>query len=91
MTDTASQQALRRAQYLTGLMWHIGSFAVLNAFFWLLDLMIGASGLQWAYWITLFWGVALAFHIVAYLIDGRGVQERKMRQYLAEEQRRTAG
>lgn len=91
MTDTANQQARRRANYLTGLMWHIGAFAVLNAFFWLLDLMIGTSGLQWAYWITLFWGLALAFHIVAYLIDGRGVQDRKTQQYLAEERRRTAG
>jgi hypothetical protein len=91
MTDTATQQARRRAQYLTGLMWHLGAFVVLNAFFWLLDLMTGVSGLQWAYWITLFWGLALAFHIVAYLIDGRAVRERKTRQYLAQEQRRTAG
>lgn len=91
MTDTALQQARRRAQYLTGLLWHVGAFVVLNAFFWILDLIVGAPGLQWAYWITLFWGLALAFHLVAYLVDGRGVQDRKTRQYLAEEQDHGSG
>ena len=87
MSATSAQRAHRRARYLTGLYWHVGAFVVLNAFFWILDLLIGASGIQWAYWITLFWGLALAFHTVAYLIDGRQVEQRKVRQYLGEDQR----
>jgi hypothetical protein len=49
----------------------VGAFLIINAFFWILDLIIGQSGLQWAYWITLFWGFALAFHVLAYFVVGR--------------------
>lgn len=86
---TPAQRAHRRAEYLAGLWWHVGTFVVMNAFFWILDLLVGASGVQWAYWITLFWGLALAFHVVAYLVDGRRLAERKAQQYLAEEQGET--
>ncbi len=87
MTQTPGEQARRRARYLTGLMWHAGAFLIINAFFWVLDLGVGQSGLQWAYWITLFWGFALAFHTLAYIIDGRQVEERKTEQYLTDRQR----
>jgi hypothetical protein len=85
MTTTPVERARHRARYLSALLWHAGAFVVLNAFFWILDLLLGASGIQWAHWITLFWGLALAFHGLAYLIDGRHLEERKTRQYLAEE------
>jgi uncharacterized membrane protein YhaH (DUF805 family) len=76
MSITPEEQA-RRARYLTGLLWHLGTFLIINAFFWVLDLVVGQAGLQWAYWITLFWGLALAFHVLAWLVTGRrsdGVQ-----------------
>jgi hypothetical protein len=57
--------------YLTGLQWHAGAFVILNVFFLTLDLALGQPGAQWAYWITGFWGLALAFHVLAYLVDGR--------------------
>jgi hypothetical protein len=85
-TETAEATARRRARYLTGLLWHIGAFTIINGFFWLLDALLGADGLQWAYWITLFWGFALAFHAVAWFIDGRNLEQRKTRQYLDDEQ-----
>jgi hypothetical protein len=37
------------------------------------------------------WGFALAFHGLAYLVQGRQLEERKTRQYLEEERRRDAG
>jgi hypothetical protein len=77
----APDAAQRRAEYLTALSWHIGVFIIINGFFWGLDLIVGEPGLQWAYWITLFWGFALAFHVLAYLIDGRGLTERKAAEY----------
>jgi hypothetical protein len=40
--------------------------------------------LQWAYWITAFWGLALAFHVLAYLIDGRQVERRWAERYSRE-------
>jgi hypothetical protein len=61
-----------------------------RAAFWVLDLGLGQNGLQWAFWITGVWGFALAFHALAYFIDGRGVEERKYGQYLEESRRREA-
>jgi hypothetical protein len=90
MTSTQEDRALARAKYLTGLMWHIGVFVVINAFLWTLDLVAGQSGIQWAFWITLFWGFGLAFHVVAYLIDGRQFEERAAERYLKEQQEHSA-
>lgn len=87
MTETATPEvrAQQRAKYLTGLLWHIGTFIIINGFFWILDLTVGAEGLQWSFWITLLWGFALAFHALAYFIQGRNLEARKARQYLEEE------
>jgi hypothetical protein len=67
-------------------LWHAGVFLIVNGFFWVLDLGVGEGGFNWALWITGIWGLALAFHVLAYLVDGRQIEERKTRQYLAEEQ-----
>jgi hypothetical protein len=88
-TQTLETRARRRAKYLTGLLWHVGAFVVLNAFFWILDLATG-GGVTWAYWLTGAWALALAFHALAWLIDGRGVEDRKTEQYLEEDRRRAA-
>lgn len=86
MTDkqplTEELLAQRRAKYLTDLLWHVGAFSIVNAFFWLLDVFTGADGVQWAYWITLFWGFALLFHALAWMIDGRQLQRRRAEHYL---------
>jgi len=76
-----SDLAARRAKSFTDLAWHIGAFVILNAMFWALDLFVGQSGAQWAYWISAFWGLALAFHVLAYLIDGRQVERRRAERY----------
>lgn len=67
-------------------MWHIGTFLVINAFFWLLDIVTGADGVQWAYWITIFCGLAMAFHVVTYVVGGSGLEERKHQKSLVDEQ-----
>jgi hypothetical protein len=82
--NETTENAERRATYLTGLLWHIGVFLIINGFFWAIDLALGEEGVQWAMWITAIWSFALAFHVLAYLIDGRQVRERKTRQYLDE-------
>ncbi len=81
---TPEELARRRAQYLTGLMWHAGAFLIINAFFWILDLWTGAAGINWSFWITALWGFALAFHALAWFVEGRQVEERKTRQYIEE-------
>ena len=81
---SAEDQARRRARALVDLLWHVGAFVIINAGFWLLDLTTGQPGLQWAYWITGFWGFALAFHALTYLIEGRQLEARKAAEYLDE-------
>ena len=87
MLDTENRppevRARQRAKYLTGLLRHAGTFVIINAFFWLLD-GLGAGGINWSPWITLFWGLALAFHALAYWIDGRQIEDRKTREYTDE-------
>jgi hypothetical protein len=86
-TQTPEARALGRARYLTGLLWHLGAFVIINGFFWLIDATLGAEGIQWAYWITGVWGFALAFHVLAYLVAGRQVESRRAERYLAEQDR----
>lgn len=81
---TSEERARERATYLTGLLWHAGTFLIINAFFWTMDAW-GSGGVNWSPWITLFWGMALAFHALAWFIDGRQIEDRKTKQYLEEE------
>lgn len=89
MNDDNDAEALRsaraRAKSLADLLWHIGAFVIVNAFLWLMDLTLGDGGADWAYWITVFWGLALAFHVLAYLIGGRQLVERKTQEYLDDD------
>lgn len=82
-TSTHEERARKHAEAYSALMWHVGAFIVINAFFWVLDLVDGPAGLQWAHWITILWGVPLGFHLVAYLVGG--AKERKYRELLAED------
>lgn len=84
-SPTIETRAQQRAKHLSSLLWHVGAFVIINAFFWILDLATAAGGLDWAHWITVFWGFALAFHALAYLIDGSRLETRKAREYLEEE------
>ena len=85
---SAEERARERARAFTDLMWHAGAFVIINAMIWMLDLITGASGVQWAYWVTIFWGIGLAFHVLTYLIEDSGASERKYEEFLSEEQRR---
>lgn len=87
---TSEMRARERAKYLSGLLWHVGAFIIINAFLWILDTGLGDGTLDGAYWITLFWGFALAFHALAYFVAGRQVEERKTQEYLEDERRRQA-
>ena len=83
-STTRHEAARRQAKYLSGLMWHVGTFLIINTFFWVLDIW-GGQGVNWSIWITAAWGLALAFHALAYLVDGRGLEDRKTQEYLADE------
>jgi hypothetical protein len=84
-TMSPEARAARRSGALTGVLWHLATFLIINGFLWFIDLMEG--GLEWAYWVTVTWGIALAFHLAWYAITERGVgkyessidQERRLR------------
>ena len=78
---TAEALARRRARYLTGLAWHAGAYVILSACFAGLDLL-GDRMFGWSIWIMAVWGLALAFHGLAYLVDGTGLEARRTRAYL---------
>lgn len=56
--------AAPRRSELSGLIWHAGVFAVVNAFIWFQDIVLG-EGL-YAYWVTIPWGIGLAIHGLIY-------------------------
>lgn len=45
------------------LTWHIVAFVVVNAFIWFQDIAIG-GGVDYAYWITIPWGIGVTIHAV---------------------------
>lgn len=75
----------RRIGHLSELVWHAGVFVVINAVFWLTDLALGRSGIQWAFWITAFWGFALAFHTLARFVGPLQLEEWRARQLLEDD------
>lgn len=81
---TAEERAQRRFDEFAGLMWHLAAFIIVNAFLWGLDIIQG-GGVQWAFWTTIPWGVGLAFHVAAYMLEGSRFKERKYQAFLAEE------
>jgi hypothetical protein len=88
-SSTPEGRARGRVKAYTDVMWHVAAFIIINAFLWFLDLRQG--GADWAYWVTICWGIGLAFHIAYYLIGDAGPQNRRYRRFLAEEQNRQAG
>lgn len=84
--STPETRARKRAKDFTGLMWHVGAFVIVNVFLWFMDIA-GGGGVQWAYWVTIPWGIGLAFHVLAYLLDDSGLEQRKYQKFLAEEQK----
>lgn len=82
------ERAAKRAEDYTGMLWHIATFVIVNAFLWTIDLLSG--GLDWAYWVTASWGIGLLFHIAYYMIDVRG-QGKRYERFLEDEKKRASG
>jgi hypothetical protein len=82
--NTAEERARRRVKEYTDLMWHVATFVIVNGFLWGLDIYKG-DGVNWAFWVTIGWGVGLAFHAAAYFIGNSGPQSRRYQRVLAEE------
>ena len=81
---TAEERAKKRAKEYTDLIWHVALFAIIIPMLWFIDLGSG-DGVNWAYWPTIGWGLAVAFHVASYVIDDGDTQGRIYQQFLAKE------
>lgn len=87
---TPEERAEKRAKEYTDVLWHVATYIIVNIFLWGIDI-VGGDGVNWAYWVTIGWGVGLGFHVASYLIDDNGLKNRKYKQFLAEEREAETG
>lgn len=73
LSDVRSGAAKRPEEAgLAELAWHFGIFVAVNGFIWLQDFALG-GGLDYAYLVTIPWGIGLLVHGYAYYSDRRTV------------------
>ena len=77
---------MSRLKNFSDLMWHVATFVIVNGFLWFIDLTQG--GVEWAYWVTIGWGIGLAFHIAFYFIGDEKEDNPRYQRYLEEERER---
>jgi len=83
-TDTDStpeERAAKRVKDYTDVMWHAATYVIINAFLWLIVPHA-------AFWVTVGWGIGLAFHIAYYFIGDDGPKNRRYQAFLAQERAR---
>lgn len=89
MTDEKYERAKKRVEELKGFYSHLAVFIVINVVLFIIN-MATSPGNWWFYWVTLFWGIGLAFHAAG--VFGRGKiisrewEEKKIQQYIHEEE-----
>ena len=76
--STPEQRAAKRVNDRNGLMWHVATYVIVNVFLWVIVP-------EAAFWVTLGWGIGVAFHLAAYFIGGDGTESPRYQKYLAEE------
>ncbi len=81
MHSTPEERAAKRVKDRSDLLWHVSVYVVVNAFLWI---VVPAA----AIWVTLGWGIGLAFHVAAYFIGDDGRDNPRYQRYLAEERAR---
>lgn len=79
--NTPEERAARRVKDQTDLMWHVATYVIINGFLWFIVP-------QAAFWVTLGWGIGLAFHVAAYFIGDSGAANRRYQAFLAQERAR---
>ena len=63
------ERAAKRVEDRSAVLWHTASYVIVNAFLWII---VPDAAL----WVTIGWGVGLAFHLAAYFIGDDGPCER---------------
>jgi uncharacterized membrane protein len=81
MNSTPEERAERRVKDFTDVAWHAATFVIINAFLWIIVP-------EAALWVTIGWGIGLAFHVAYYFIGDGDSDNRRYQKYLAEERAR---
>ncbi len=81
MNTTPEERAAQRVSEYTALMWHIAAYVIINLFLWII---VSEAAL----WVTIGWGIGLAFHIAAYVIGDDSPSNRRYQKFLSEERAR---
>ncbi len=79
-TDSALERATKHVKAVRDFFYHLMVFIFVNGLLVILDLRAGAGeqailGLDWAYWIILFWGLGLVAHAISVFFGEKRVQE----------------
>ena len=77
MNSTPEERAAKPVKDRTDLMWHVATYVIVNAFLWLIVP-------QAAFWVTVGWGIGLAFHVAYHFIGDDGPENPRYQKYLAE-------
>lgn len=81
---TPEERATRRLKEINGFLWHGATYLIINGFLWFIDLLNG--GLDFAYWVSISWGIGLAFHAAAVLIGEDDKSSPRYQRLLKKEQ-----
>ncbi|WP_300566407.1 2TM domain-containing protein [Flavobacterium sp.] len=85
------QQAKDRVKEIKGFYGNLTAYVIFNGFFLVVNLMTSPEQL-WFYWPLLGWGIGVIFHglrVFNYMpFLGKDWEERKMREYMEEDERR---
>jgi hypothetical protein len=79
--STPEERAAKRVKDYTDVMWHAATYVIINVFLWLIVPHA-------AFWVTVGWGIGLAFHIAYYFIGDDGPKNRRYQAFLAKERAR---
>ena len=87
MTDPALKRAEQHVKLVRDFFYHLMTYVFVGVLLVIIDLSVdtGAStfiGLDWAYWVILFWGLGVAGHGISVYFGNRRVEK------LADEYRR---
>jgi len=77
--------AEKRTDDLIGFFVHAMVYVVVNAGIWLTDIVAG-GGVEWAYWVTIPWGIGLTIHTLVLLFElklfGADWRRRQIERYV---------
>jgi len=80
---TPEERAARRLKNINGFLWHGATYLIVNTFLWFVDVLNGS--LDFAYWVSISWGIGLAFHLAAILIGEDDASSPRYRRLLEQE------